>query len=164
MSLNLLVFVLRIGSAALLYLFLIGAVFVMWRDWRATAMQSERRRAAARRTFGQLVVLQTGKCNLVQGDVFPIGVVTRLGRAATNSLVIEDAFASAEHARLSFRNGRWWLEDLDSRNGTLLNQDRLNAPAIVTTGDVIGIGEVRLRIDLSAQHHETVTDRQAKHL
>ncbi|MBN1584010.1 MAG: FHA domain-containing protein [Anaerolineae bacterium] len=159
MSLNLVVFVLRIGSAALLYLFLIGAIFVMWRDWRAVARQVEDRRTVSRRTFGQLVVVQAGKSDLVQGDAFPISVVTRLGRAATNSVVIEDAFASAEHARLSFRNGRWWLEDLNSRNGTLLNQDRLNAPAIVAGGDVIGIGEVKLRIDLANRQTSDTTDQ-----
>jgi hypothetical protein len=146
--LDLLIFVLRIGSAALLYLFLIGAVVVIWRDWRAVASQLEGKRAAAKRTFGQLVVTQAGKTELIQGDAFPIGVVTGLGRAATNNVVIQDAFASAEHARLSFHNERWWLEDLGSRNGTLLNEERLNAPAIVATGDVIGIGEVRVRIEL----------------
>jgi pSer/pThr/pTyr-binding forkhead associated (FHA) protein len=159
MSLNLLIFVLRIGSAALLYLFMIGAVFVMWRDWRAVAEQVESRRTTARRTFGQLVVIQAGKSDLVQGHTFPIGVITRLGRAATNSVIIEDAFASAEHARLSLRNGRWWLEDLNSRNGTLLNQDRLNAPAIVASGDVIGIGEIQLRIDLSSQRANATPDQ-----
>jgi hypothetical protein len=148
MSLNLLVFLLRIGSAALLYLFLFGAVAVMWRDWQAVAEQTARKREIAARTFGRLVVTRVGKTDLTQGDAFPIGVVTRLGRTLTNSVVVNDAFASAEHARLSFRNGRWWLEDLNSRNGTLLNEERLNAPAIVATGDVIGIGGVRLRIEL----------------
>ena len=159
MSLNLLVFALRVGSAALLYLFLIGAVVIMWRDWQAVARQVEDRHTMARRTFGQLVIIQAGKSDLLQGAVFPIGVVTRLGRAVTNSVVIEDAFASAEHARLSFRNGRWWLEDLNSRNGTLLNQERLNAPAIVATGDVIGIGEVQLRIDLTSQQASETTNQ-----
>lgn len=162
MSLNILVLMLRAGSAALLYLFLIGAVFVMWRDWQAVARQVEDRRAMARKPFGQLVVIQAGKSDLLQGATFPISVVTRLGRAATNSVVIEDAFASGEHARLSFHNGRWWLEDLNSHNGTLLNQERLNAPAIVATGDVIGIGEVQLRIDLTSQQVSETTDQIVK--
>lgn len=162
MSLSILIFLLRAGAAALLYLFLIGAVFVMWRDWQAVARQVGDRRAMARKTFGQLVVIQAGQSDLLQGATFPIGVVTRLGRAPTNSVIIEDAFASAEHARLSFHNGRWWLEDLDSRNGTLLNQERLNAPAIVATGDVIGIGEVRLRIDLTSHQVNEKTDQIMK--
>jgi pSer/pThr/pTyr-binding forkhead associated (FHA) protein len=66
----------------------------------------------------------------------------------SNTVVIEDSFASTEHARLSQRTGRWWLEDLGSTNGTRLNGEPLTAPAIVTTGDEIGIGHVRLRIEL----------------
>jgi pSer/pThr/pTyr-binding forkhead associated (FHA) protein len=101
------------------------------------------------RSLGQLVVVDAGKTDLLPGHAFPLTVVTGLGRALSNTIVIEDAFASSEHALLALRDGRWWLEDLDSRNGTQLNGERLNAPAIVATGDEIGIGGVRLRIELA---------------
>ena len=76
---------------------------------------------------------------------------TGLGRAPSNTVIVEDPFASNEHALLAYREDRWWLEDLGSRNGTLLNGERLRAPAIVATGDEIGIGGVRLRIELGAE-------------
>ena len=149
MSTNLLILVLRIAAGMVLYLFLLAVVGVMWRDWRAVAGQAEASRRAAAQPLGRLVVLQAGESDLAPGQAIPLSVVTGLGRATVNTVVVEDAFASNEHARLSRRNGRWWLEDLESRNGTLLNGERLNAPAIVATGDEVGIGQVRLRIELA---------------
>ena len=34
---------------------------------------------------------------------------------------ISDPYASGEHSLVAWRSGQWWLEDRDSRNGTLLN-------------------------------------------
>jgi pSer/pThr/pTyr-binding forkhead associated (FHA) protein len=147
-SLNALILVLRLTAAGLLYLFLLGIVIVMWRDWRAVARQVAQDREVANRSLGQLVVVTGGEAELIPGQTFPINVVTGFGRAMTNTVVIEDSFASLEHARLSLRTGRWWLEDLGSTNGTRLNGEPLSAPAIVATGDEIGIGRVRLRIEL----------------
>jgi hypothetical protein len=113
------------------------------------ADQAEWSRTIAGRSLGQLVVVEAGKTDLPPGHAFPLSVVTGLGRALSNTIVIEDAFASSEHALLSLRDGRWWLEDLGSRNGTQLNGEPLSAPAIVATGDEVGIGGVRLRIELA---------------
>ena len=56
-------------------------------------------------------------------DVFrlssPKGAV--LGRASANEIVIRTEQASRQHARVSWSVDSWILEDLDSRNGTLLN-------------------------------------------
>ena len=41
----------------------------------------------------------------------------------------------------------WWLEDLGSRNGTMLNDLKLVKPTPLAEGDVIGIGALRLRLE-----------------
>jgi pSer/pThr/pTyr-binding forkhead associated (FHA) protein len=61
---------------------------------------------------------------------------------------------------LTWRNGQWWLEDRDSRNGTLLNDMPVDTPLIVSHGDVIGIGQVQLRFeycDLAASESASET-------
>ena len=51
-----------------------------------------------------------------------------LGRSTDAGLVLEDPFGSRQHARL-FRNGpELFLEDLGSRQGTLLNGQRVREP------------------------------------
>jgi len=44
-----------------------------------------------------------------------------LGRAPDCDLVFKDAIISSHHASLTWENGKWWVQDLRSRNGTYLN-------------------------------------------
>jgi pSer/pThr/pTyr-binding forkhead associated (FHA) protein len=147
-SLEWTILALRVVAALLLYAFVGLALFLIWRNWRATADQVERTRRAAARPLGRLLVVQSAKTDLSPGQAFSLNETTGLGRGPSNTVIVPDPFASTEHALLYRREGRWWLEDLNSRNGTLLNGERLRAPTIVATGDEVGIGEVRLRIEL----------------
>lgn len=142
MSQETLIFALRILLSLALYAFLGLAFWVVWRDLRATEAQAGDRAA--------LLVVEPGETDLLPGDRLPLLPATTLGRALSNTIVLADSFASAEHARLAQRRGRWWLEDLDSRNGTLLNEARLQPgqPAAVVEGDLVGVGNVRLRVQL----------------
>jgi pSer/pThr/pTyr-binding forkhead associated (FHA) protein len=141
-----LIFALRILSSLVLYTFLGLAVWVIWQDLRATQSQTERRA----RDRANLIVVSPGETDLLPGDRLPLVPVTTLGRALTNTIVLADSFTSAEHARLTQRDGHWWLEDLGSRNGTLLNEVRIEPgrPVAVVEGDLIGVGSARLRVQL----------------
>lgn len=125
---------------------MLGALFVvMWRDYRATSREAE----ASRRSYGRLVGLLEVDSTLVKtGESFPLLPLTSLGRAPTNSVKVDDTFASGEHAIIALRNGQWWLEDRKSRNGTTLNGLPVTQAVIVTDGDIIGIGSARYRIDM----------------
>jgi len=76
------------------------------------------------------------------GDPFEVPVDTDsmvIGRSASADVSISDRFLSRRHARL-YRNGDDWLiEDLGSRNGTLVNGVRISGPTAVRPGDVVGI-------------------------
>jgi len=69
--------------------------------------------------------------------------VTTIGRINGNDLVISERTVSRRHARLWFDNGRWLLEDLQSANGTLVNNMRIHAqqPVILNDGDIINFGD-----------------------
>jgi pSer/pThr/pTyr-binding forkhead associated (FHA) protein len=71
--------------------------------------------------------------------------VNLLGRASDNTLSLVEATISAYHARISCRHGTWWLEDLGSRNGTVINDISVVEPTIVTFGDDIHFGSVSFR-------------------
>lgn len=125
---------------------LLMAIFVLlWREYRATARDIE----TQRRTYGRLVVIhEIGGQHMVSGETHSLLPITTIGRSPTNTIVIEDSFASSEHALVTMRDGQWWLEDRRSRNGTLLNDIPLTQPMVVTHGDVIGVGSIRLRIEM----------------
>jgi transcriptional regulator with GAF, ATPase, and Fis domain len=80
------------------------------------------------------------------GDVFPLtaGQTLSLGRAATNRIVLKDDLCSREHAEVSFRDGRWRLRDLNSLNGTRVNDQPLEAEWVLSPGDEVHLGRTDL--------------------
>nr|BBH91822.1 hypothetical protein KTA_00210 [Thermogemmatispora argillosa] len=69
--------------------------------------------------------------------------VTTIGRTNGNDFIIAGRTVSRRHARLWFDNGHWYLEDLQSANGTLVNGERIQQ-TILRDGDVIQFGDERL--------------------
>ncbi|MGE5462337.1 MAG: FHA domain-containing protein [Syntrophothermus sp.] len=76
-----------------------------------------------------------------------------LGRDSNCDLSIMDEALSAHHARITYHHGQWWLEDLNSTNGTYINRDKLTTPAVVITGDEFKCGNTRfsIRVDTDDQ-------------
>jgi pSer/pThr/pTyr-binding forkhead associated (FHA) protein len=72
---------------------------------------------------------------------------TTIGRSDSNTITISDPYASGEHALVAWRSGQWWLEDRDSRNGTLLNEIPVDEALIIGQGDVIGIGQMQFKFE-----------------
>jgi DNA-binding response OmpR family regulator len=73
---------------------------------------------------------------------FLSGDIIRVGRAVENDIVISSKRVSREHATVR-RDGRHvLLEDLNSANGTFLNDERVLAPVELKDGDQIAIGDV----------------------
>jgi pSer/pThr/pTyr-binding forkhead associated (FHA) protein len=77
--------------------------------------------------------------------VFTLQAVTSLGRKPSNSIILDDDFVSGEHSLISWRDGRPWLEDVASTNGTFLNDAEVTRPVSISEGDIVGIGGVRLK-------------------
>ncbi|KAB5607859.1 FHA domain-containing protein FhaB/FipA, partial [Bifidobacterium jacchi] len=70
------------------------------------------------------------------------GDTITLGRAATNTVVLNDEFVSSHHARvyLDPASHRWAIEDLHSTNGTVVNQIRISTPTILAPRVPVRIG------------------------
>lgn len=145
MSPDVVLLVLRLASAVLLMLFLGIIAWLMYQDLHLTRAVLDDRR----RHHGRIRATRTGEDGDGQQLVFPLSPVTSIGRAMSNSIVLDDDYVSAEHALLILRGQQWWLEDLDSRNGTLLNGVRLTETTVVGPGDVIVIGNMQLRVEPS---------------
>jgi pSer/pThr/pTyr-binding forkhead associated (FHA) protein len=131
----------------LLIALLVALFVIIWREYQKIAIGSD----LQRRSYGRLVVMREidGQV-LVTGESYALLPITSLGRSPTNIIPINDTFASSEHAIIALRNGRWWLEDRHSRNGTLLNDLPVNQPMIITQGDVISIGKIKFRLELES--------------
>jgi pSer/pThr/pTyr-binding forkhead associated (FHA) protein len=66
---------------------------------------------------------------------------TSIGREATNDIVLFDPEVSRRHAQITFKAGRYYIEDLGSTNGTFVNQQLVTGSVPLANGDVIDMGE-----------------------
>ena len=59
-----------------------------------------------------------------------------------------DDFCSRKHALLYWENTKCFVKDLDSTNGTLVNNNRISKKTELHNGDIIGLGETKLAISV----------------
>ena len=133
------IWILRLAFLALLYLFLGAVVRILLRDLRAAARDPQ---ASPGRL---MVVASTGEPSA--GTILAADAVTTIGRDVNNAVVLDDPFVSGEHAVLTFRGRAWFVEDLDSTNGTFLNGEPVDGVAALGFGDELTLGGVRLRLE-----------------
>lgn len=129
----------RLLFLGLLYVFLFFVARVLVRDLRAAS------RGPAEP--GRLVVLASPRGEPAVGASYPLDAVTTLGRDLTNTVVVDDAFTSSEHALLTYRGRVWYVEDRGSTNGTFVNGVPVTGPTAMGFGDYLDLGEVRFRLD-----------------
>jgi pSer/pThr/pTyr-binding forkhead associated (FHA) protein len=78
------------------------------------------------------------------GESFqPRGEWTLIGRSPDCVVFLDDVTVSRRHALLAERDGRWFVEDQGSLNGTFVNRDRVES-AELSDGDELQIGKYRL--------------------
>lgn len=75
-----------------------------------------------------------------------------IGRAKDNPdfekfLTVEgDPKVSKQHCMITRKVGRLYIEDLGSKNGTFLNEERVDEAVMLQKGDVIRVGETRIEV------------------
>jgi serine phosphatase RsbU (regulator of sigma subunit) len=84
-----------------------------------------------------------------------------LGRGPGNDMVVEDLSISRNHARMTWKDGRAFLEDLGSRNGVVVNGLRLTGPHPVVPGDQVLLGNVPLTLRSEASNQIQLDDAGA---
>lgn len=74
-----------------------------------------------------------------------------IGRSSKSDVVLGENPVSRNHARIEFREGRFWIEDLGSTNGTRLRGGEIEGPEPLDPGDVLEIGPYRLRLSAGTE-------------
>jgi serine phosphatase RsbU (regulator of sigma subunit) len=95
------------------------------------------------------------------GDRFDVPVDSDsvvIGRSTSADVSIADRFLSRRHARLYREGDDWLVEDLGSRNGTLVNGAKISGPTVVGPGDVIGISASIVEIAGDGGHRTESTE------
>jgi hypothetical protein len=136
MTISLLMLAARIALAACLYAFLAVMLIVLWRDVRSAGPHPDSAPAHSLRRLRE---------DGTPEKTFPLLKESCfIGRSPSLEVPLADDTVSVVHARLWKQHGRWWLEDLDSRNGVLLNRIPVAKKTVLCAGDRIQIGRVLL--------------------
>jgi len=80
-----------------------------------------------------------------------------IGRDPDVAISVDNTSVSRHHARLVVAEDRATLQDLDSKNGTYVNGQRISEATVVTDGDQVAVGEVRMTFRLRPGDEETRT-------
>ena len=144
--------VLKLCFLAVLYLFFLRAIRVVWAAMSPAAVVAPPPAPAAsgrrsRKTAGaappRLKVLEPTS---MKGHIADLTDEVTIGRAATCTLTIEDTFISQLHARVFYDNGQVFVEDLGSTNGTFLNRKKVASATPVRRGDRVQVGKAILEL------------------
>lgn len=68
---------------------------------------------------------------------------TTVGREKKNDIAIYDPFMSSSHSRFFLKGETYFVEDLNSKNGTFVNGNRIGLEAVaLKNGDIVNVGQV----------------------
>jgi hypothetical protein len=148
---------LKFGFLAVLYLFVLVIARSALKDLRrsttgpapdATGFHAAPAFAEAPRggSDGWLIAERGG--GLQGGQRFDLIGGLSIGRSKESDVRIDDRYASSLHARVFSREGRFYVEDMNSTNGTLLNGATLNGEAEMIDGDTVQIGDTVFHLEV----------------
>ncbi len=149
LSLDWLLFLLRLAFIVVLYLFLYQVVRITFKDLISRAEQPASAPAPpgsppARTVAPNAVftISDPGSTGLSAGFDWPVFGGATIGRHPSNDITLDDPSVSGEHAQIGFERTRWVVRDLGSTNGTLVNGSRIDGPTTLRSGDDVRVGRV----------------------
>ena len=140
----------------LVFLFFLRVMRAVWVEVRPAGprqVRAERRRVAreeartgaatarGRRGRGGALFLDVIEPEDRAGDRFSVDGEMTIGRSPGCGIATTyDIYSSTLHARLFRDNGRLYVEDLGSTNGTFVNSERIAKPTRLGRGDILQVG------------------------
>jgi pSer/pThr/pTyr-binding forkhead associated (FHA) protein len=70
--------------------------------------------------------------------------VCSIGKSTRNDIVVPDDTVSATHATLMQKAGAWYIVDLRSSNGTLVDGYRIAGERVLPSGSIVKLGDVKM--------------------
>jgi FHA domain len=145
---------LKFGFLAVLYLFLFWVARSALRELRGTASPAPEATGFYAVDEGgpgtpadAWLVVQAGG-GFDRGERFDLFGGASLGRSPEADVRIEDRYASQIHARIYSRGDSYYVEDMNSTNGTFLNSRQLDGEAELQHLDRLQIGDTEFRFEL----------------
>ena len=133
---NIISIVFRYLFILLIYLFMFGIIRMIYLD-----IKGIRRKPSASSTYLKLINRRDELPFRVE-ESYSIHSSITIGRSNKNDIVIKDPFISKNHARIEKKHNEYYIEDLNSSNGTFINNEQIFNPIRLEHGDTITMGQI----------------------
>jgi len=145
---------LKFGFLAVLYLFLFWVARSALKEVRSTTAPAPEAtgfyavdESPGRAASDAWLVVQGGG-GLDAGRRFDLFGGVSIGRSSEADVRIEDRYASQIHLRIYSQGGSYYVEDMNSTNGTFLNGSQLHGTAELQHLDRVQVGDTEFRFEI----------------
>jgi pSer/pThr/pTyr-binding forkhead associated (FHA) protein len=139
--------VLKLLLLALVYLFFFRVLRAVWVQVTAPATAgpgtADPTMRAGAAPAAHLKVIEG---NDPKGKTFELSDEVTVGRASGCQVALTDPTVSQLHARIFRRDGKLYVEDLGSSNGTFVNRKKVSSPVAIRRGDRLALGGTVLEV------------------
>lgn len=129
----------------ILYVIIYYALKIMYKDVK-NGGKKKRPAAMSRGNYGLEIISSGSAKDLKDGSIIPLRSDVTIGRKSDNSIVVMDQHVSGHHAKILVRSNGLFLEDLNSTNGTFINDNKIRGKAKLSNKDRIKIGTAIFKI------------------
>lgn len=134
-------FILRIVLALVVYAFLGWVILTIWQELRLRSQLVNLQRIP-RISLAPVDFSEQNRQEFSTAQVI-------IGRDPGCDYYLPHDTVSARHARLSYHHNHWWIEDLDSTNGTFLNDEAIATSAVIISEDRLRCGKINLLVSIT---------------
>lgn len=125
----------------------VAGLFFLW-VLRVAAKQSRTvaEEMGTKRRRGRQLGLEFIEPDERAGERVDVDVAVTVGRGGDCDLQISDTYLSGRHARFANDDGDLTVEDLESTNGTYVNQEIVHGRLLLEKGDIVQVGGVLFEV------------------
>lgn len=134
--------VLKVSIIVVIYIIIVFALKIMYKDIKG----GNKKRKVSKNLGLEVMRIGDKNSNLKIGSVIPIHAKLTMGRKDDNNLILHDQYVSGYHTVVFVKNNDYFIKDLKSTNGTMLNNKKLEKVSQLRVEDEITIGEYVFRV------------------
>lgn len=135
-------YLIRIIFILVIFLFIQSIINTIQKDLEPSSTEEEPE--IVKRKLKLEAIKHGERIKLVKGDLDNLDEI-HFGREMNNDIVADDKYISGSHFKINKTNEEYFIEDLNSTNGTLLNNKQLDKAEKLKNNDIIGLGEIQFK-------------------
>lgn len=137
------VLIFRVLLALVVYAFLAWVIVTIWREMQLKSQLVNIQRIP-RISLSPVDFSEQNRQEFSTAEVV-------IGRDPACDYYLPHDTVSARHAVLCYHHNHWWVEDLDSTNGTTLNDEPIDTSAVIISEDRLRCGKINLLVTITPQ-------------